>query len=98
MGTGKNVKDTEDDVVYMIKKQKARRKKNFHADIWQPELRILIIRIMLNLWISTKNSGLNLNGRSIMVHIIGNIVNRHVKKKKFLDWLNINDTFKRDME
>ena len=94
-GDRKNVKDTEDDVVYMIKKQKAAGKK-FPRGYMATGVEDTHYKDNVEFMDIYEKLGVEFE-RTID-HGAHNweYCNRHVKK--FLDWLNINDTFKRDME
>ena len=95
MNISTNVKDTEDDVVYMIKKQKAAGKK-FPRGYMATGVEDTHYKDNVEFMDIYEKLGVEFE-RTID-HGAHNweYCNRHVKK--FLDWLNINDTFKRDME
>ena len=94
-GDRKNVKDTEDDVVYMIKKQKAAGKK-FPRGYMATGVEDTHYKDNVEFMDIYEKLGVEFE-RTID-HGAHNweYCNRHVKK--FLDWLNINDTLKRDIE
>ena len=94
-GDRKNVKDTEDDVVYMIKKQKAAGKK-FPRGYMATGVEDTHYKDNVEFMDIYEKLGVEFE-RTID-HGAHNweYCNRHVKK--FLDWLNINDTYKRDIE
>ena len=94
-GDRKNVKDTEDDVVYMIKKQKAAGKK-FPRGYMATGVEDTHYKDNVEFMDIYEKLGVEFE-RTID-HGAHNweYCNRHVKR--FLDWLNINDTFKRDTE